>query len=93
MTSIYSVIKSSLITEKTTRLAPERKYFFRVNKRSNKIEIKRSVEKIYRVKVENVATITIKGKTKRLRWNQPGKTSSWKKAIVTLKKGYDIKIT
>jgi len=59
----------------------------------NKIEIKNAVEKIYNVKVEKVNIMNVKGKTKRIRWNQEGKTPTWKKAIVTLKRGYEIKIT
>ena len=91
--SLYSVIKSPLITEKGTDLSSERKYIFWVERSANKIEIKKAVEKIYSVKVEDVNSMMVKGKTKRVRWNQPGKTTSWKKAIVTLKKGSEIKFT
>jgi large subunit ribosomal protein L23 len=91
--SIYSVVKTPLVTEKTTFLSPYRKYAFWVSKDANKVEIKRAIEKIYNVKIEHVASAIIKGKIKRVRWNQPGTTSSWKKAIVTLKKGFEIKLT
>jgi large subunit ribosomal protein L23 len=91
--SIYSIIKSPLLAEKTNRLIAWRKYAFIVDRNANKIEIKKAIEKLYNVKVEKVNTIIVKGKTKRLRWNQPGKTSSFKKAIVTLKEGFEIKIT
>ncbi|HIE35768.1 MAG TPA: 50S ribosomal protein L23 [Candidatus Omnitrophica bacterium] len=91
--SIYSVIKSPLLTEKTNRFIPQRKYAFLVDKQANKIQIKRAIEKLYNVKVEKINTLIVKGRTKRLRWNQPGKTSSFKKAIVTLKEGFEIKIT
>lgn len=90
--SIYSVVKASLITEKTTRLSPYRQYSFWVDRGANKIEIKRAIEKIYSVKVDKVASLIVKGKTKRIRMNQPGKTVAWKKAIVTLKKGQEIKL-
>ncbi len=90
---IYTYIKSPLITEKATQLASKNKYVFWVDKRSNKIEIRKAIEAIYRVKVTSVNIISMKGKTKRLRWGQEGKTSSWKKAVVTLKKGDTIKIT
>jgi len=89
---IYEVIKSPLITEKATKLAKFNQYVFWVDKRANKIEIKKAIEEIYNVKVEKVRTINMKGKTKRIRWGQEGKTSSWKKAIVTLKEGYQIKV-
>jgi len=91
--SVYSVITSPLVTEKTTLISPYRQYVFSVLKDANKIQIKRAVEKIYNVKVEKVTTIVIKGKTKRLRWNQPGRTPDRKKAAVTLKKGFEIKLT
>ena len=81
-----------MVTEKTSRFGPLRKYAFWVDCAANKIEIKRAVEKVYNVKVAGVATIVVKGKTKRMRWNQPGKTTAQKKAIVTLKKGFDIKV-
>lgn len=89
---IYEVIKSPLITEKATKLAKFNQYVFWVDKRANKIEIKKAIEEIYNVKVEKVRTINMKGKTKRIRWGEEGKTSSWKKAIVTLKEGYQIKV-
>lgn len=91
--SIYSIVKSPLVTEKTTQNSVYRKYAFRVDKQANKVEIKRAIEKIYKVKVIRTSVLIVKGKTKRLRSNQAGKTVSWKKAIVTLKEGSEIKIT
>ncbi|MCK4519981.1 MAG: 50S ribosomal protein L23 [Candidatus Omnitrophica bacterium] len=91
--SIYSIIKSPLVTEKTAQNSVYRKYTFRVDKQANKVEIKRAIEKIYKVKVVRTSVMIVKGKTKRLRSNQAGKTVSWKKAIVTLKEGSEIKIT
>lgn len=90
---IYSVIKSPLVTEKTDRFSQDRKYSFWVDLKANKVEIKRAVEKIYNVKVGKVASMIVEGKTKKVRWNQPGKTAVKKKAIVTLRKGYEIKAT
>ncbi len=89
---IYKVIKSPLITEKATGLTKFNQYVFWVNKRANKIEIKKAIEGIYNVKVKKVRTMNMKGKTKRIRWGQEGKTPLWKKAIVTLKEGYQIKV-
>jgi large subunit ribosomal protein L23 len=91
--NIYSVIQSPLITEKSARDSINRKYAFWVARDSNKVEIKQAVEKVYNVKVENVCSMVVKGKVKRIRWNQPGKTAAWKKAIVTLQKGFEIKQT
>ena len=91
--SVYSIIKSPLVTEKSTKGSIYRKYVFGVDRNANKIEIKRAIEKIYNVKVEKVASAVIKGKTKRIRANQPGKTTDWKKAVLTLKEGFEIKLT
>ncbi len=91
--SIYSIIKSPLVTEKSARNSVFRKYAFWVDKDANKVQIKRAIEKIYKVKVVKTAALMVKGKTKKLRFNQAGKTASWKKAIVTLKEGFEIKIT
>lgn len=91
--SIYSIIKAPLTTEKTTRLAPSRKYSFCVSREANKIDIKKAVEKVYNVKVESVTSMVVKGKMKKVRANQPGLTSAWKKAIVTLKEGFEIKLS
>ncbi|NPV02617.1 MAG: 50S ribosomal protein L23 [Brevinematales bacterium] len=65
-----------------------KKYAFEVSKDANKIEITRAVEQLFKVEVDKVNTILVKPKRKRLR-NQkvPGYTNTWKKAIVTLKKG------
>ncbi|OQX88387.1 MAG: 50S ribosomal protein L23 [Candidatus Omnitrophica bacterium 4484_70.2] len=91
ITRIYEVIKSPLLTEKAGKLAKYNQYVFWVDKNANKPEIKKAVEEIYKVKVEKIRTLNMKGKTKRIRWGQEGKTSSWKKAVVTLKEGYQIK--
>jgi large subunit ribosomal protein L23 len=93
MNSIYSVLKAPLVTEKATRLNADRKYIFIVDKNANRIEIRRAVESLYNVKVLKINSQIIKGKTKRVKWNQPGKTTAWKKAIITLKEGSEIKLT
>lgn len=91
--SVYSIIKSPIVTEKSARDSALRKYTFKVDRDANKIEIKRAIEKIYKVKVARTSAMMVKGKTKRLRSNQAGKTVDWKKAIVTLREGFEIKIT
>ena len=91
--TVYTVLKSALITEKATKDNVNRKYVFIVDKNANSIEIKKAVEKLYKVKISKINTIVMKGKVKRVKWNQPGKTSSYKKAIVTLKQGSEIKLT
>ena len=82
----HTVIMSPLRTEKGTKLLPFNKYLFYVKKSANKIEIRKAIEEIYKVKVEKVNTITVRGKKKRVRFVE-GKTPDWKKAIVTLKEG------
>ncbi|MCM8824353.1 MAG: 50S ribosomal protein L23 [Candidatus Omnitrophica bacterium] len=91
--SPYSIIKLPLINEKSEKMGVFNKYVFVVDRRANKIEIKKAIEDIYNVNVRDVNIINMKGKSKRIRWGQEGKTSSWKKAIVTLKKGEEIKLT
>ena len=92
MKDSYTIIKSLLLTEKGTELGMLNKYLFSVDRRANKIEIKRAVEDIYKVKVTNVNTLIVSGKAKRVRY-QEGKTSEWKKALVTLREGEKIDIT
>ena len=72
-----------LITERTTQLMAEGKYVFVVAKAANKIEIAKAVAEVFNVKVEAVNTINGLGKTKRM-GKYVGKTSSYKKAVVTL---------
>ncbi len=88
MTS-YDIIKALLTTEKSNLYRPIDKYLFLVDKRSNKVQIKRAVEEIYKVKVREVNTFVTHGKMRRVRY-QLGKTPDLKKAVVTLKEGQKI---
>jgi large subunit ribosomal protein L23 len=90
--SIYEIVKSPLLTEKITQLQAENKYAFAVDIRSNKIQIRKAIEKIYKVKVKGVNIVNVRGKKKQLRMGQTGKTPDWKKAIVTLVEGQEIKL-
>jgi large subunit ribosomal protein L23 len=92
MITCYDVIKTLVRTEKGTALEPMRKYLFQVATVSNKIEIKRAVEEIYKVKVQDVNTCMVPGKLRRVRREQ-GSTTPWKKAIVTLQEGQKIEVT
>ncbi len=78
-----------LITERTTDLMADGKYVFVVDRRANKIQIADAVHEIFNVKVEDVNTVNVKGKTKR-RGRTVGKTASYKKAIVKLAAGETI---
>lgn len=93
MKTLFAIIKAPLVTEKSTRAAVSRKYAFLVDKEANKVEIKQALEKIYKIKVERVSSMVVKGKMKRIRNNQSGLTTDWKKAVVTLKPGHEIKLT
>lgn len=89
MLTSYDIIKALIRTEKSSLYEPGRKYLFIVDKVSNKIQIKRAVEEIYKVKVKDVNTFISAGKLRRVRY-QLGKTADTKKAIVTLKEGQKI---
>ncbi|HLF17482.1 MAG TPA: 50S ribosomal protein L23 [Candidatus Omnitrophota bacterium] len=92
MKTAYDVIKTLVRTEKGTRLEPQRKYLFQVASGTNKIEIKRAIEELYKVKVQDVNTSIVRGKLKTVR-REIGKTADWKKAVVTLKEGQKIEVT
>ena len=77
------IIIAPVITEKSNDGMQEGKYTFEVNKKATKVDIAKAVEKLFEVKVLNVNTVTVKGKTKRV-GRYEGKTSDWKKAIVTI---------
>ena len=77
------VIIKAIVREKTNDAVQLGKYTFKLNKKATKVDIKRAVEKLFSVKVEKVNTISIKGKEKRV-GRSVGKTSDWKKAIVTI---------
>ena len=87
-----SIVRKVLITEKGTVLRETRnQYFFEVARDANKIDIKRAIETIFSVKVDDVRTMQLRGKVKRQgRW--VGKRNDWKKAIVTLKPDQKIEL-
>ncbi|NQU73354.1 MAG: 50S ribosomal protein L23 [Candidatus Omnitrophica bacterium] len=92
MSISYDIVKSMLRTEKATMLLSENKYLFWVDKKANKIQIRKAVEDIYKVKVESVNTSMQRGKKRRVRYVQ-GKSPDWKKALVTLKEDSKIEVT
>lgn len=88
--SIYDIIKEPIITEKTMDLVEKgNSYTFIVAKNANKIQIKKAIEKIYKVKVLNVNTINVYPKPKRM-GQYSGFKASYKKAIIKLEKGNKI---
>jgi len=88
--NVYDVLRAPRMSEKTLSLKEEVNQFaFEVDPRANKIQIKESVEKLFKVSVLKVRTMNVRGKKKRLGRTE-GRKSSWKKALVTLKAGESI---
>lgn len=92
MITCYDIVKNLVRTEKGTDLESSRKYVFQVADAANKIEVRKAVEEIYKVQVQDVNMMSVRGKRKRVR-QAMGRTSSWKKAVVTLKEGQKIEVT
>ena len=85
-------IKSPIITEKATILSEQNKTVFKVHQRATKINIKKNIEKIFKVTVLKVNIINQKSKQKMRQGRKIYKTG-YKKAIITLKKGQSIDLT
>lgn len=83
---IYKIIIEPLLTEKSQLGTQQNIYFFKVQKKANKKEIKDAVERVFNVKVKKVMIVNVKPK-KRIRGRIEGKKSGYKKAIVVLKEG------
>lgn len=79
------VLRTLLISEKSVELREKSgAYVFEVASDANKIEIKHAVEALYEVDVKKVTTLNNRGKERRLGRYAPGRTASWKKAVVKL---------
>jgi large subunit ribosomal protein L23 len=86
----YDIIKRPLITEKTSiQKELHNQVSFEVDRRANRVEIKRAVEKIFNVRVTGVKTMQVRGKVKR-RGRIEGRRRDWKKAVVRLEPGQRI---
>ena len=93
-----SIILRPILSEKGTLLSEtQNKFIFQVERQCNKLEIKKAVEEKFKVKIKKVATLNIKGKNKNMTIRSnghilrtSGNRSSWKKAIITLEKGFSI---
>ena len=91
MATNHEILVRPIITEKNTMLNDRGKYTFEVLQDANKIEIKRAVEEIFKVKVTTVNTLKVPGKMRRF-GQKAGMTRVWKKAIVTLAAGERIEL-
>jgi large subunit ribosomal protein L23 len=87
---IFQVLEGPHVSEKAAVVADtNNQYVFRVALNATKAEIRKSVEQLFKVKVENVSTLRVKGKVKRNRYGFSTKPT-WKKAYVRLAQGQDI---
>jgi large subunit ribosomal protein L23 len=89
MANPRDILIRPLITEKTTALMQDNKYTFIVPLNANKVEIRQAVEQVFKVKVINVNTVRVMGKTKRM-GKTMGKRPDYKKAIIKLAPGQNI---
>lgn len=87
----YRILVRPLVTEKTTALQQLGQYAFEVTKGANKMEVRKAVKAVYGVTATSVRVITVLGKPVRSRTGV-SRRSSWRKAMVTLKKGDRIDI-
>ena len=85
----YDIIFAPIITEKSASMEENNTYAFKVDVRANKTQIKQAIENAFNVKVENVNTLNVHPKTKRV-GRYTGKTNRYKKAIVKLAEGNTI---
>ena len=89
---LYDIVKAPRITEKGTRLKEKNNVLtFEVRTDANKLQVRKAIEGIFKVKVVDVTTVKIAGKKKRM-GQRLGRRSDWKKAYVTLKPGEKIDI-
>ena len=87
---LMTILLGPHVSEKTTRVAEKHNQVaFRVRTDADKAEIRKAVELLFEVKVENVTVVNVKGKAKRF-GQTPGRRSDWKKAYVKLAEGHDI---
>jgi large subunit ribosomal protein L23 len=92
MRSAYDIVKKPLVSEKNQLLKElANQVVFEVAATANKIEIRRAVEEIFKVRVQKVRTSIVRGKDRRV-GRRMGRQSNWKKAVVTLRPGENIEL-
>jgi len=90
----FEIIKTVRLTEKGTKQSEKfNQYTVVADRLATKPEIRQAVQELFKVKVVRVNTLNVRGKARRQRTAQAGRTSNWKKAIVTLKEGDKIVLT
>tara|TARA_A100000164_G_scaffold324840_1_gene309540 strand:- start:201 stop:494 length:294 start_codon:yes stop_codon:yes gene_type:complete len=90
--NLYDKIISPLVTEKSTNLSAQNKIVFKVHSGANKQNLKKNIEKIFKVEVTKVNIINKKTRMKTTRGKKV-RVKGFKKAIITLKKGQNIDLT
>ncbi len=86
------VLIEPIVSERSWTMQDEGKYTFRVHAKANKLQVRQAVEALFNVNVERVWTQNCPGKPRQRKFNQMGRTSGWKKAIVELRVGQRIEI-
>ena len=89
---LYDKILSPMVTENSTNLSEQNKIVFKVPTGANKVNLKKNIEKIFKVNVTKINIINKQNRTKLTRGKKV-KVSGFKKAIITLKKGQSIDLT
>ena len=89
---LYDKILSPMVTEKSTNLSEQNKVVFKVPTGANKLNLKKNIEKIFKVNVTKINIINKQNRTK-ISKGKKVKISGFKKAIITLKKGQSIDLT
>ena len=89
---LYDKILSPMVTEKSTNMSEQNKIVFKVPTGANKINLKKNIEKIFKVNVTKINIINKQNRTK-ITKGKKVKISGFKKAIITLKKGQSIDLT
>ncbi len=90
----FEIIRTVRLTEKGTRQGEKyNQYTVMADPRANKMQIRAAVQELFKVKVTRVNTLNVRGKLRRQRTKQAGRSLNWKKAIVTLKEGDKIVLT
>tara|TARA_Y100000590_G_scaffold273096_1_gene306614 strand:+ start:985 stop:1287 length:303 start_codon:yes stop_codon:yes gene_type:complete len=89
---LYDKILSPMVTEKSTNLSEQNKVVFKVPRKANKVNLKKNIEKIFKVNVTKINIIN-KQPRKKITRGKKVKIDGYKKAIITLKKGQSIDLT
>jgi large subunit ribosomal protein L23 len=93
MEHLEDLLIEPLVSEESWRIQEDNNmYTFRVHPQANKLQIRQAVEEIFKVRVVSVRTMNLRGKPRRQRFYQEGRTPRWKKAIVRLAEGEQIEI-